>query len=290
MSEVSQIVPLPARGLLRLTGPDRVTFLDNLVSNDITTLAADGAVYATLLTPQGMFLHDFLVVANGEALVLDCERERAEDLKTRLLRYRLRSKVDISDESAERDVAALLNATDGATPNAGADTLVYRDPRHPDLGHRVIFPAGTINDVAARLGASVTDFDLYETRRLSHGVPDGSRDMAVGKALLLEHGIDRLNGIDWDKGCYMGQELTARTRYRANIRKRLMTIRADAPLPPSGTPVMAGDQTAGEMKSSTNGIGLALLRLDSLPDPSSDDAPLTADGMRLEVFDHGSTG
>ena len=123
----------------------------------------------------------------------------------------------------------------------------------------------------------MSDAAAYDRLRLSLGVPDGSRDLTIEKAILLESGFDELNGVDWQKGCYIGQELTARTKYRALIKKRLMPVTVDGPLPPPGTPVMAGDQEAGEMRSGRDGVGLALLRLEAV----TESKPLTAAGAKL---------
>jgi len=165
---------------------------------------------------------------------------------------------------------------DEANKALGIEKAVsYVDPRLPALGVRVLAPAG---EAAAILGshgflpAMPADYDAL---RLSLGVPDGSRDLPVEKALLLESGFDELNGVDWKKGCYMGQELTARTKYRGLVRKRLLPVTIDGPPPPPGTPVMLGDKEAGEMRSAAGDRGLALLRLDSL------DGELRAGDARL---------
>ena len=130
---------------------------------------------------------------------------------------------------------------------------------------RAILPRDAVAAIAT-LGFAAGTVADYESRRLDAGVPDGSRDLPVEKAILLENGFDELHGIDWQKGCYMGQELTARTRYRGLVRKRLLPVEIDGPLPAPGTPVMAGDKEAGEMRSGIDGLGLALLRLEYLDD------------------------
>jgi folate-binding protein YgfZ len=157
----------------------------------------------------------------------------------------------------------------GLAPVAGAarcidDVIAYVDPRLPALGVRLLAPDGHAAAMLATQGFATAPFDEYEALRLSLGVPDGSRDLPVEKALLLENGFDELNGVDWKKGCYMGQELTARTKYRALVRKRLLPVTVEGPLPASGTPVMLGEQEAGEMRSGLAGQALALLRLEAV--------------------------
>ncbi|HEX2151162.1 MAG TPA: folate-binding protein [Stellaceae bacterium] len=262
---------LPERGILAVSGPDRRNFLQGLVSNDVEKLAAGRAVYAALLTPQGKYLHDFIMVEQGEAIWLDAEAARLADLKRRLSMYRLRAKIEIA-ERPELGVAAVFG--DGAfaelglpdepgavQPWEGGVALV--DPRLAELGGRVI----TDRLRLARLvesGLSEADFAAYDRHRLGLGVPDGSRDLVPEKSILLESGFDELNGVDWQKGCYVGQELTARTKYRGLIKKRLFPVRIDGPAPEPGAIIRLDAKEAGEMRSAYDGLGLALLRLEAL--------------------------
>src|SRR5262249_37646125 len=263
------------RGLVTVAGEDRTTFLQGLVSNDVRTVAADRVVYAALLTPQGRYLHDFFIAAVGETLYLDCEGARRDDLRRRLSIYRLRSKVALAEASADFVVALLYGADLAARFGLGDEPgaarpweggVVYIDPRLPELGARAILPRAQAGELLARVGLVPGEAADYDRLRLSLGVPDGSRDLPVEKAILLENGFDELHGIDWQKGCYMGQELTARTKYRGLVRKRLLPVEIEGPLPAPGTPVMAGAKEAGEMRSGADGLGLALLRLEHLDD------------------------
>ncbi len=257
---------LPARGVIEIAGEDRVAFLQGLVSNDVAKVDAEHAIYAALLTAQGRYLFDFFIVAIGDALYLDTEAARVPDLLRRLSIYKLRSKVTLADAGPRIAVAAAwgqnsglgLDTTGDARPFAGG--IAYRDPRLADLGWRFCLP----RPIAAIDGFAHADEAAYDRHRLQFGVPDGSRDLGIEKALLLENGFDELNGIDWKKGCYMGQELTARTKYRGLVKKRLVPVSADGPLPAPGTLVMAGSDEAGEIRSSRDGRALALLRLDTL--------------------------
>jgi folate-binding protein YgfZ len=263
------------RGLVTVNGDDRIPFLQGLVSNDVRNVASDRALYAALLTPQGRYLHDFFIAAIGDTLYLDCEAARRDDLRRRLSIYRLRSKVTLADATADfivtllygADVMARLGLPDepgAAKPWEGG--VVYADPRLPALGARAILPRTNAGEILTRADLAPGDATDYDRLRLSLGVPDGSRDLPVEKAILLENGFDELHGIDWEKGCYMGQELTARTKYRGLVRKRLLPVEVDGPLPEPGTPVLAGDKEAGEMRSGIDGLGLALLRLEHLDD------------------------
>jgi len=264
-----RFVALDDRAVLAIGGPDRAAFLQGLISNDTTRIGADRAVYAALLTPQGKYLHDFMLVEVGETIWLDGEAGRLADLKRRLAMYRLRSKVTL-DERPDLTVAAViggpaldLHDAPGAAHPLGAG-VAFVDPRLPALGARVILPRDEIARTLAEAGAVETDYADYDRLRLSLGVPDGSRDLVLDKSILLEAGFDELQGVDWQKGCYIGQELTARTKYRGLIKKRLFPVRIDGPAPEPGAIVMLDGHEAGEMRSSRDGVGLALLRLEAL--------------------------
>jgi folate-binding protein YgfZ len=277
---------LEDRGVLEVSGADRRDFLQGLVSNDVVKATADRALYAALLTAQGKYLHDFFIVAIGEPLYLDGEAARLADLQRRLGLYKLRAKVSLAAASDRYIVAAAFgdDALDGlglpaerGAAAAFAGGVAYVDPRLAELGARLLLPRATGATPLIERGFRAGDVAAYDRLRLSLGVPDGSRDLVLDKSILLESGFDELNGVDWQKGCYVGQELTARTKYRGLIKKRLMPVAIDGPLPPPGTPVMAGDQEAGEMRSGRDGVGLALLRLEAV----AASKPLTAASAKL---------
>ncbi len=249
------IATLPDRGVLEVAGEDRIAFLQGLVSNDVTEAAPGHAVWAALLTPQGKWLADFLILSDGERLLLDCEREQVPMLAQRLSRFRLRSRVALRDLSGEFAVHA---GWGGAPLPAGL--VAAPDPRLPEAGWRALASAPLPG-----VDATAEDWDRH---RLTLGLPEGSRDLAAEQTVLLEAGFDELHGISWTKGCYMGQELTARTRYRGLLKRRLVPVEVAGPLPPRGTPILAaqGDGTAevGEMRSGRGDRGMALLRLEAL--------------------------
>jgi folate-binding protein YgfZ len=277
---------LGGRGVLEVTGADRAAFLQGLVSNDVTKAGPGRAMFAALLTAQGKYLHDFFIVARGEALYLDCEVSRLADLKKRLNLYKLRSQVSLDDAGGRFVVAAAwgdgvlakLGLGEAGAAKSFAGGLAYADPRLAGLGARFLIPRGQESAIAA-LGFARTDEAEYDKHRLSLGVPDGSRDLEVEKSILLENGFEELNGVDFSKGCYMGQELTARTKYRALIKKRLLPVKVDGPLPAPGTAIMAGADEVGEIRSGADGVALALLKLDAL-DPKIS-GPLTAGSAKI---------
>ena len=285
MMPATGYVLLPDRGVLALHGGDVRPFLQGLISNDVAHVQDDRAAYGALLTPQGKFLFDFFMVQDVGQLLLETEAARLGELHRRLLMYRLRSKVDIEDCSARFAVAALIGddparALDLPELPGAARTLeqgvVFVDPRLPRLGARALLPKDTASATLAALGFQAVEREAYERLRLTLGVPDGSRDLVVEKATLLESGFEELHGVDFAKGCFVGQELTARMKYRGLVRKRLLPVTFTGAPPPPGTVIRLGEREAGEMRSGIDGQGLALLRLEQVDKAKVHGTPLMA--------------
>jgi len=270
---------LEDRGVLRIAGADAAGFLQGLVSNDVGKAAEGRAIYAALLTPQGRYLHDMIIVGEPGtgALLLESDAVRLADLKRRLALYKLRAKVTIEETGGALAVAALWPASalealalpeEAGAARAWQGGIAYVDPRLSALGARAILPLSTAGAALAAAGAAQGTLGDYERLRLALGVPAGGRDLLVDRSILLENGFDELNGIDWQKGCYIGQELTARTKYRGLVKKRLLPVEIAGALPAPGSLILQDGAEVGEMMSGVadagTGLGLALLRLDAL--------------------------
>ncbi|MFQ5773530.1 MAG: YgfZ/GcvT domain-containing protein [Kiloniellaceae bacterium] len=266
---------LDSRAVLRAGGPDTRGFLQGMMSNDIEKLTPQRALWSAFLTPQGKFLHELFLTAAPEedAVLIDCEAGRRDDLRRRLGIYKLRSRVTIEDAAERYAVAALFGADTlaalGLPGEPGraarfAGGLVYVDPRLPALGARAVLPRQGAEAALSAVGFAPARPGDYDRLRISLGVPDGSRDLEVERSPLLENGFDELGGVDWKKGCFVGQELTARTKFRGLVKKRLLPVEIDGPPPAAGTPVMLGGKEAGIMRSVAGDVGLALLRLEHL--------------------------
>ncbi len=279
------------RGIVAVSGEEARPFLQGLVSNDVVRVGPERAVYAALLTPQGRYLHDFFIAAGPDgALWLDCEAERRADLVRRLTLYKLRAKVRIADLAETQGVLRIfgtgalgrlaLPAEPGAARPLGGGVL-FVDPRAAMLGARAILPREEAASLAFELGLAVGSPQQYDRLRLSLGVPEGGRDLEVEKALPMESRLDLFNAIDWQKGCYVGQELTARMKYRALVKRRLVPVAIEGPEPQPGTPVLLEGEEAGVMRSAREGYGLALLRLDRIEEAGG--RALTAGAARLRV-------
>ncbi len=281
---------LPERGLISLSGGDARRFLQDLVSNDIDRVGTARAVYAALLTPQGKYLFDFFVTATADALLLDCERERLPALMKRLAMYRLRADVEIHDASDELAVhvaygeAALAALDLPAEPGAGRDFAggtAFVDPRLAAAGARIIATRGSAEAALEAQGFVAAPADDYDALRLGLGLPDGSRDLEVDRTILLEGNFEELNGVDFQKGCFVGQEVTARSKYRGLVKKRLLPVRIEGPLPAPETPVMLGDKEAGVVRSGRDGIAMALLRLERVAAARDSGEALSAGEAKL---------
>jgi folate-binding protein YgfZ len=264
---MSKIAYLPDRGVVEIAGSDRVAFLQGLVSNDVTLAAEGRSVWAAVLTPQGKWLADFFILAHADALLLDCERDQAAMLVKLLQRYRLRSKVTLQDVSDRFAVHAAWGGPPGSDPGA----IIAADPRLEEAGFRVL--------AAAPLDANATPDD-WQAHRIALALPDGSRDLEPEKTILLEAGFDELGGVSWSKGCYMGQELTARTKYRGLVKRRVLPVVVVGPMPQSGTVVTRDGHDIGTMRSTAAGHALATLRIDSL-EPG---APILCGEALLQPF------
>lgn len=276
---------LEDRGVIAVAGEDRAAFLQGLVSNDLRRVTPDHAVYALFLTPQGKFLHDFRIAESDGALLLDPEADRREEFLRRLRMYKLRSKITLEDRVGALVSVALFGgdalARLGLPEEAGAAApfaggVAFTDPRLPALGARAFLPREGAAAALEAAGFAPQSAEDYNRLRLSLGVPEGGRDLVPDRSLPLENDLDDLNAISWDKGCYMGQELTARTKYRALIKKKLFPVTLDGPLPAPGTPVTLDGKEVGEIRSGQGSSALALLRLEDLTRARQDGLPLTA--------------
>jgi tRNA-modifying protein YgfZ len=268
---------LEDRGVISVSGADATSFLQGLLTNDVERLAPSEARYAALLTPQGKILFDMIVVRAlaGEepSYLIDCTAAQAADLAKRLGFYKLRAKVVIANESADRAVVGLW----GSEPTGVDEGVLYADPRDPRLGWRAILPRPT----AAAFGSE--HVNEYEGLRIAVGAPKGGLDFAYGDAFPHDANLDLLHGVDFDKGCYVGQEVVSRMKHRGTARKRIARVKLSGPSPPPGTPVLDRELAVGALGSSSGREALALLRLDRAEEATAAGRPLSVGGVTLAL-------
>ncbi|HEX2654976.1 MAG TPA: folate-binding protein, partial [Xanthobacteraceae bacterium] len=269
---------LPDRGLISVEGAEAKRFLNGLLTADIGKVTPDAPRFAALLSPQGKILVDCIAIeAPDHGILLDCPKTLAPGLAERLAFYKLRAAVTIEDLSATHGVVALW---DGAAPDLA---LAYPDPRVPALGARMIVALDEVPELVRELKADFVDAALYEQHRIALGVPRGGLDFIYGDAFPHEADMDQLNGVDFDKGCYVGQEVVSRMEHRGHARTRIVCVRYEGFAPESGIPVLAGEKQIGHLGSTAHGNGLALLRLDRLAEALAAGVPLTAGGIALQA-------
>ena len=269
---------LSDRGVIRIEGEDAESFLQGLLTNDIEGLAPGEARYAALLTPQGKILFDMLVAPVssevGSAFRLDCAAAQSADLAKRLGFYKLRAKVVVADASAEYGVVAVW----GDRPQSAPSATVYADPRDPRLGWRMIVPRAEAEAVGE------ANLPAYEGLRIRAGVPKGGADFAYGDAFPHDANLDLLNGVDFRKGCYVGQEVVSRMKHRGTARKRIVRVTLSGEASP-GTPVLDRELPVGALGLSSGLEALAMLRIDRVEDAHAAGRQLSAGGAKLALSD-----
>ncbi len=271
---------LTERGVVRVAGPDAAHFLNNLVTSEVAHLADGEAAYAGLLTPQGKITFDFLAIRDADGYRLDTAAENAAALAQRLGFYKLRAKVTVADLTPEDAVIAFW----GGEPPATLPGVAYADPRLPALGKRVIVPRASVAGVLALPGLTRTDAGAFHAHRVALGVPEGGRDFAFGDAFPHDADMDALAGIDFAKGCYVGQEVVSRMQHRGTARRRIVMASAAGALPPTGTALTAGDRPVGTLGTVSGAAGLALVRLDRAKAAIDAGVPIEADGTAVTLI------
>ena len=271
---------LPDRGVVKVAGENARGFLHGLVSADILNLTPGAARFCALLSPQGKIFADFLVTEapaeDGGGFFLDVPRALAKPLTDKLNLYKLRSRVLVEDLS---DILGVLAAWDGSS--TGAFGLAYPDPRLPALGLRVMLQPHRAPDAAAALGAALVDAGANDTHRVALGIPSGGVDFRYGDAFPHEADMDQLGGVDFDKGCYVGQEVVSRMEHRGIARTRIVALGYEGAAPQLGAAITAGERAVGTVGSATGGHGIALVRLDRVAQALSRGEELSAAGVKV---------
>src|SRR5882757_7595866 len=275
---------LPDRGVVKVSGEEARNFLNGLVTTDLTLLRPGLGRFGALLTPQGKITTDFLITeapsGHGGGFLIDCPRALAQGLADKLGFYKLRAKVVVENLSDSLGVLAVWGGEPAIKPD-----LAFADPRNTALGWRILVPAELAQKVADLIGAELVDSSGYESRRIASGVPRGGLDFTYGDAFPHETNMDRLHGVDFDKGCYVGQEVVSRMQHRGTARTRTVRILLEDFSPEPGATILAGDKVVGTLGSTAAGNGLALVRTDRVADALDAGLPLTAGGLGLRLAD-----
>jgi folate-binding protein YgfZ len=273
---------LPDRGVVKVSGEEARNFLNGLVTSDVTQLKPGLGRFGALLTPQGKITIDFLITeapaGHGGGFLLDTPRVLAQALADKLGFYKLRAKVAVENLSDSLGVLAAWDGVPAMTPD-----LAFADPRSEGLGWRILVPTELAQKVADLVGADLVDSAAYEAHRIACGVPRGGLDFMYGDAFPHETNMDRLHGVDFDKGCYVGQEVVSRMQHRGTARTRTVKVILDGPSPEVGATILAGDKPVGTIGSTSGQNGLALVRTDRVTEALDAGLPLTAGGLGVRI-------
>ncbi len=268
--------------MVRVSGEDARNFLNGLVTTDLTELKPGAGRFGALLTPQGKIIIDFLITeapsGHGGGFLIDAPRALSQALADKLGFYKLRAKAAVENLSEGLGVLAAWDGEPAMKPD-----MSFADPRHAALGWRILVPEELTQKVADLIGADLVDSSAYEAHRIATGVPRGGLDFMYGDAFPHETNMDRLNGVDFDKGCYVGQEVVSRTQHRGTARTRTVKVVLEGPSPEVGATILAGDKPVGTMGSTAGANGLALIRTDRVADALDAGLPLTAGGLALRL-------
>jgi folate-binding protein YgfZ len=273
---------LPDRGVVKVSGEGARDFLDGLVTTDVGLLQPGLGRFGALLTPQGKIVVDFLITeapsGHGGGFLIDCPRALAQTLAGKLGFYKLRAKVAVENLSDSLGVLAVWDGDPGIKPD-----LTFADPRGEKLGWRILIPAELAPKAASLIGADLVECAVYEAHRIACAAPRGGIDFIYGDAFPHETNMDRLHGVDFDKGCYVGQEVVSRMQHRGTARTRTVRLILEDSPPEAGVAIVARDKPVGTMGSSADGMGLGLLRIDRVADALDAGVPLTAGGIAIRL-------
>lgn len=269
-------VQLNDRALIVVTGDDAETFLQNIITTDLSILAEDEIKPGALLSPQGKILFDFVISRSSGGFRLDCPADTANDFVKRLTLYRLRAKVQISvEDHALVAVSWNLDSTSSAEESTSSqDESTVRDARFPaTLG------------VLRHYGKSIADNGAaaWNELRTANGIPESGSDYALGDTFPHDALLDQTGGIGFSKGCYVGQEVVSRMQHRGTARRRILIAEGASQLPAAGTEIVAGGRPVGALGTVTGRTGLAMVRIDRVKDAVDAGVPVTAGGIELEL-------
>jgi len=262
-------VSLENRAVISITGDDRKNFLQGIVSNDVNKVDAKNAIYALILTPQGKFLFDIFIAEISGVLLLDVEKSRSVELLKKLAMYKLKSRVEISLAAEYQVPIALLGADSlkgntGEVKAFGVDGIGFIDPRDAVLGSRIIGKSEKIFELLEREGYVRKPYEFYEEARVARGIPTAGIELIPEKSFPLQNNLEEFHAIDFDKGCYVGQEVTARTKYRGVVRRKLYKLEVIAGAPASDEAVIFSGNQIGEVKSVAGTCAIGLLEIEEV--------------------------
>lgn len=268
---------LSNRSLLKISGTENYKFLQGLITNDINKLKTQVAIYTCMLTPQGKFFADFFLYALNDDILVDLSKDRKFEILNKLKIYKLRSEV-IFKELTDYEVVSFTEEARRVFDKLSGQ-YIFTDPRSTELGLRGFIHKQDLNQITSLL---IENKDGYDNTRIKNFIAEGEKDLIADKSFILEYGIDKFGAVDFTKGCYVGQELVARTYHRGTIRKEITQIFSLENLPPPNTIINAGNDKIGIICTSTANKGLALINREIFENLTKE-AELTAAGIKIQI-------
>ena len=244
---------------LSISGEDRGNFLQDLITNDIHKCDSTNSIYSCLLSPQGKFIADFFIIDHENSYLIETHKKFAEDLINKLKIYKLRAKVDIY---IVNDLLSLSIIENNDLLQSEAEILLFKDPRNDKLGNKIFVAKNKFKEIEKKYNLIEDNFEKYRELLIKKLIPFSSEDLIQDKSLLLENNFDKINAIDWEKGCYVGQEITARMKYRALLKKSIRVVEIISGHVNRGNQINFNQNKVGEIISSFNKLAIAMLKIE----------------------------
>ena len=277
------------RSFFEIKGEDKDTFLQGLITNDINKCTDKKSIYSAFLSPQGKFLADFFILKYENSYLFETPKLFLEELLKKLNNYKLRSKIDIVEKQSLISLSILgSDEIFGKLDSLGStikidDGYAFIDPRNKELGIKVIINKDTINFFAKKYDLIEEDINKYEEIRINNAIPDSIFDLKYNNSLILENNFDKINAISWDKGCYVGQEITARIKYRSLLKKNLLKVKILNGFVSSGDDIYFEEKLIGTITSNNKNIALAMIRLSDFDNAIKKKAILESKNAKLKL-------
>ena len=277
------------RSFFEIKGEDKDTFLQGLITNDINKCTDKKSIYSAFLSPQGKFLADFFILKYENSYLFETPKLFLEELLKKLNNYKLRSKIDIVEKQSLTSLSILGgDEIFGKLDSLGStikidDGYAFIDPRNKELGIKVIINKNTINFFAKKYDLIEEDINKYEEIRINNAIPNSIFDLKYNNSLILENNFDKINAISWDKGCYVGQEITARIKYRSLLKKNLLKVKILNGFVSSGDDIYFEEKLIGTITSNNKNIALAMIRLSDSDNAIKKKAILESKNAKLKL-------
>ena len=275
---------LKQNSFFSIAGKDKYDFIQGLISNDIFLLKKNKSIYSAMLSPQGKFLFDFFIISYNDQLIFECSEKTMSELIKKLEFYKLQRDIKIKKISIFKSY--LLNPNnfnDLDSIEISEDLFYFIDPRNNNFFLKVYSTEKIFFDIKNKLELSELTFEAMEKERLKNTIPDSTKDFEINKSLLLELRLDKLNCISWEKGCYMGQELTARTKYRGNVKKKLYGLKIKGDLKKQKE-IYFKNKLIGEIKSYDKNLGIGILKIEESEECINQNLKMRCGNALIEPF------